>query len=77
MNAKLAIPEFDSKTPDSIKRAFRISFDPKTDVVTLKLVNPSAVAQNATYNINLVTTYENQATGSVGNKFTVKVTVKK
>jgi hypothetical protein len=69
---------FADGTSDVIKKAFRITdFDPDTGVTTVTLVNPSAVVQNSTYTLNFVTTYKNQATKSTGNKFSVKVTVKK
>jgi hypothetical protein len=69
---------FADGTSNAIKNAFRITgFDSETGVVTVTLVNPSAIVQNNTYTLNFVTSYKNQAAKSTGNKFSVKVTVKK
>ncbi|WP_051525828.1 leucine-rich repeat protein [Butyrivibrio proteoclasticus] len=80
INAELDKVSFADGTPDAVKKAFKDeepTFDEKTGIMTLELVNPSALVQNKDYTINFVTHYKNQADGSVGNKFSVKVTLKK
>lgn len=78
VNVTMVTPEFASGTSAEIKKAFKITgFDQATGVMTVTLANPSAVVQNKEYKLNFVTKYENQAEKSVGNKFTLKVTVKK
>lgn len=78
INAEMTTPVFAKGTPANIDKAFDITdFDPETGIMTLELVNPSALVQNSTYTLNFETTYKNQAQGSVGNKFALKVTIKK
>ncbi len=70
--------DFAKGTPDSVQKAFKIEqYDPKTGYVNLRLVNPSALVLNSTYTINFDTRYANQAGNTTGNRFTIKVTVKK
>ncbi len=77
-NVPMVEPTFDKSVPAKVQKAFRIdNFDPDTGIVTLKLVNPSALVLNTTYNLTFVTNYENQAPNSTGAKFKLKVTVKK
>ena len=78
MNVTFEKPVFASNTPAAVKKAFKIdSFDPATGEMTLKLTNPSALVLNSTYTLNFDTKYANQATNTTGNRFTLKVTVKK
>ena len=83
MDVTMTQPKFADGTPDNIKKAFKITGftnvadDPSSGIMTVELVNSSAIVQNKTYTLNFVTTYENQAEKSTGNKFSVKVTVKK
>lgn len=78
INAKMLTPEFASDTSAAVKKAFKItSYNPETGIMTVKLVNASIIAQDKTYTLNFVTKYANQASNTTGNKFSVKVTVKK
>ena len=78
INATFDTPDFAAGTSAAIKKAFKIAdFDETTGVMTLELVNPSALVQNKDYTISFVTSYKNQAKGSTGNKFNLKVTLKK
>ncbi len=78
MDYQMIDPEFAEGTSAAIKKAFKIkSFDDSTGEMVVELVNSSALVQNSTYTLDFVTRFENQAEKSVGNKFSVKVTLKK
>ncbi|MCR5670000.1 MAG: leucine-rich repeat domain-containing protein [Butyrivibrio sp.] len=76
-------------TPAALKKAFgKPVFTPATPeqlaknpgmvgTATVTLVSPSAIVMEKSYTLNLETEYRNQAKKSTGNKFSVKVTVKK
>ena len=77
INAVLENVTFANGTDASLKKAFKVTYDPSTKKMTVELVNPSAIVMNKTYTLNLVTEYVDQAGGSTANKFAIKVTVKK
>lgn len=76
MNVTMETPV--NVSSDALKKAFKVTgFDQATGTMTVTLVNPAAIVQNSTYTLNFETRYANQADKSSGNKFSVKVTVKK
>lgn len=63
---------------EAIRKAFKVTdFNPETGEMTFELVNPSVLVQNSTYTLNFETTYKDQAQKTAGNKFSVKVSIKK
>lgn len=78
VHSVLTTPVFAPKTSEEIKKAYKIkSFDAATGIMTLELVNPSAVKMNKEYTVEFETRYENQMEKSQGNVFKLKLTVKK
>lgn len=68
---------FTESTPENIKQAFSVSYDPDTQIVSIKLINSAYVKQNAANKITLETKCAHQMEKTTGPTFTVSVTVKK
>ena len=84
VEAVMENPEFAAGISDAIKKAFDIDEDAfdfdedtKKGTMTLKLVDPSVLTQNKTYTLKFATKYKNQLSGSTGNTFTLKLTLRK
>lgn len=75
--AKIISVDFAKGTSAAIKKAYRIEFNPATEVMTLKLVNPSALVLNKKQTITFETKCENQMENTTGTTFKLDVTVKK
>ncbi|MBD5500382.1 MAG: hypothetical protein HDR10_04120, partial [Lachnospiraceae bacterium] len=69
--------DFAKGTSEAVKKAYRIEFDEEKQVMTLKLVNPSALVLNKKQTITFETKCKNQMENSTGTTFKVDVTVKK
>lgn len=68
---------FAKGTAEAIQRAYRISYDENTGVMTLRLVNPSLLVMNKKYTITFETKCKNQLENSTGTTFKMTVTVRK
>lgn len=68
---------FAKGTAEAIQRAYRISYDEDTGVMTLRLVNPSLLVMNKKYTITFETKCKNQLENSTGTTFKMTVTVRK
>lgn len=76
--AVMDTPVFAKNTPDAIKKAYKIKgFDAETGIMTLELVNPSALVLNKKYTLNFEVKYINQMENTTGNTFKLNVTVRK
>lgn len=69
--------DFAKGTSEAVKKAYRIEFDQEKQVMTLKLVNPSALVLNKKQTITFETKCKDQMENSTGTTFKVDVTVKK
>lgn len=75
--AKIIDVDFAKGTSEAVKKAYRIKFDQEKQVMTLTLVNPSALVLNKKQTITFETKCENQMENTTGTTFKVDVTVKK
>ncbi len=75
--AKIKGVDFAKGTSEAVKKAYRIEFDEDEQVMTLKLVNPSALVLNKKQTITFETKCENQMENTTGTTFKLDVTVKK
>ncbi len=76
--AIMETPIFAKNTPDAVKKAYKVTdFNPDTGVMTLTLVNPSALVLNKKYTLNFEVRYQNQMENTTGNTFKLNVTVRK
>lgn len=75
--AEIVGVDFAKGTSATVKRAFRISYNESTGVMTLKLVNPSVLIMNKKQTITFETKCKNQMTNTTGTQFKLDVTVRR
>lgn len=75
--AKIESVDFAKGTPSAVKKAYRVSYDEETGVMTLILVNPAELVLNKKYTITFETRCEKQMENSTGRTFKLDVTVRK
>lgn len=63
------------KNSDNIKKAFEVTYDPDTQIATVKLVNPAWVNANTTYTIKLEAKVKGQMKDTTGPVATLKVKI--
>lgn len=68
---------FAKGTPDEVKKAYRISYNASTGVMTLRLVNPAQIVLNKKYTITFETKCRKQMENSTGRTFKLDMTVRK
>ncbi len=75
--AEIVGVDFAKGTSSTIKKAFKISYNEATDVMTLRLVNPSLLVMNKKQTITFETKCKNQMANTTGTKFKLTVTVRR
>ncbi len=69
--------DFAKGTSDAIKKAYRISYNEETGVMTLTLVNPAVLVLDKKYTVTFETKCDKQMTNSTGTTFKLNLTVRK
>ena len=69
--------DFAKGTPAAVKKAYRISYDAETGIMTLRLVNPARLVLNKKYTVTFETRCEKQMENSAGRTFKLDITVRK
>ena len=75
--AEIESVDFAKGTPAAVKKAYRISYDAETGIMTLRLVNPARLVLNKKYTVTFETRCEKQMENSAGRTFKLDITVRK
>ena len=74
-SAEIASVGFVKNTPDSIKNAFKVTFDPNTQKAKITLLRPDLLRPNTTYTVKLEVRTIGQMANTTGPQFTMKIKV--
>lgn len=73
--AEIASVGFAKNTPDNIKKAFKVTFDPETQKAKITLLRPDLLRPNTTYTVTMEVKTIGQMANTTGPQFTMKIKV--
>lgn len=74
-DAEIASVGLAKNTPDNIKKAFKVTFDPETQKAKITLLRPDLLRPNTTYTVTMEVKTIGQMANTAGPQFTMKVKV--
>lgn len=74
-DAEIASVGFPKDTPDYIKKAFRVTFDPETQKAKITLLRPDLLRANTIYTVNFEVRTIGQMANTPGPQFTMQITI--
>lgn len=75
-SAEIASVTFAKGTSDSVKKAFKVTFDPTTQKAKITLLRPDMLKPNTTYTVKFEVKTIGQMANTTGPQFTMKLKVK-